>query len=84
MSEKKSKFETFYTNKMTYYGVDNIKDAEKAYKMERMIAKNIVEFGIDKVEEWIELSKITGVKDRIKEKLKKRSKLKGNGPSLFY
>ncbi|MEK4100152.1 hypothetical protein [Bacillus sp. FSL E2-0195] len=71
MSEKKSKFETFYTNKMDYYGVDNIKDAEKAYKMERMIAKNIVEFGTDKVEEWIELSKITGVKDRIKEKLKK-------------
>ncbi|EJQ42890.1 hypothetical protein IEQ_05129 [Bacillus cereus BAG6X1-2] len=71
MSEKKNKFETFYKNKMDYYGVDNIKDAEKAYKMERMIAKNIVEFGIDKVEGWIELSKITGVKDRIKEKLKK-------------
>ncbi|WLG16076.1 hypothetical protein [Bacillus cereus] len=70
MSEKKSKFETFYTNKMAYYGVDNIKDAEKAYKMERMIAKNIVDFGIDKVSEWIELSKKTGIENR-KEKEKK-------------
>ncbi|AXY11616.1 hypothetical protein CUC43_34340 (plasmid) [Bacillus thuringiensis LM1212] len=70
MPEKKSKFETFYTNKMTYYGVDNIKDAEKAYKMERMIAKNIVDFGIEKVSEWIELSKKTGIENR-KEKEKK-------------
>ena len=45
MPTEKNKFETFYTNKMGYYGVDNIKDAEKAYKMERMIAKNIVDFG---------------------------------------
>ncbi|MCU4864107.1 hypothetical protein OB981_29300 [Bacillus cereus] len=70
MSEKKSKFETFYTNKMSYYGVDNIKDAEKAYKMERMIAKNIVDFGIEKVSEWIELSKKTGIENK-KEKEKK-------------
>lgn len=77
MSEKKSKFETFYTNKMSYYGVDNIKDAEKAYKMERMIAKNIVDFGVEKVEEWIGLAKVTGVNDRGKEKLKKEKQNNG-------
>ncbi|HDR7568217.1 TPA: hypothetical protein QCX51_005588 [Bacillus mycoides] len=71
MPEKKNKFETFYTNRMNYYGVDNIKDAEKAYKMERMIAKNIVDFGVETVEEWIELAKVTGINDRNK-KLKKR------------
>lgn len=70
MSEKKSKFETFYTNKMDYYGVDNIKDAEKAYKMERMIAKNIVEFGVEKVSEWIELSKKTGIEEKNKKEKK--------------
>jgi hypothetical protein len=71
MPEKKNKFETFYTNRMNYYGVDNIKDAEKAYKMERMIAKNIVDFGVEKVEEWIELAKVTGINDRNK-RFKKR------------
>ncbi|ARV91407.1 hypothetical protein BVG00_27995 [Bacillus cereus] len=70
MSEKKSKFETFYTNKMDYYGVDNIKDAEKAYKMERMIAKNVVEFGVEKVSEWIELSKKTGIEEKNKKEKK--------------
>lgn len=71
MPVRKDKFETFYSSKMGYYGVDNIKDAEKAYKMERMIAKNIVDFGEEKVEEWIELAKVTGTNDRNK-KLKKR------------
>lgn len=72
MPVRKDKFETFYSSKMGYYGVDNIKDAEKAYKMERMIAKNIVDFGEEKVEEWIELAKVTGVNDRNK-KLKKEN-----------
>jgi hypothetical protein len=71
MPVRKDKFETFYSNRMNYYGVNNIKDAEKAYKMERMIAKNIVDFGVEKVEEWIELAKVTGINDRNK-KLKKR------------
>lgn len=71
MPVRKDKFETFYSSKMDYYGVDNIKDAEKAYKMERMIAKNIVDFGEEKVEEWIELARVTGINDRNK-KLKKR------------
>ncbi|MCJ0851570.1 MULTISPECIES: hypothetical protein [Bacteria] len=72
MPVRKDKFETFYSSKMGYYGVDNIKDAEKAYKMERMIAKNIVDFGEEKVEEWIELAKVTGINDRNK-KLKKEN-----------
>ncbi|HDR4686690.1 hypothetical protein CN520_23085 [Bacillus cereus] len=72
MPVRKDKFETFYSSKMGYYGVDNIKDAEKAYKMERMIAKNIVDFGEEKVEEWIELAKVTGTNDRNK-KLKKEN-----------
>ncbi|MEB8572254.1 hypothetical protein BK721_07080 [Bacillus thuringiensis serovar nigeriensis] len=67
MPVRKDKFETFYSSKMGYYGVDNIKDAEKAYKMERMIAKNIVDFGEEKVEEWIELAKVTGINDRNKK-----------------
>ena len=71
MPVRKDKFETFYSSKMGYYGVDNIKDAEKAYKMERMIAKNIVDFGEEKVEEWIELARVTVIND-INKKLKKR------------